>query len=149
MALVLGVSLAAIWPTSIFQVNGISIHQDRRCPGPHYRRRAGDNGEGRHDDLISRAQPQCGHGRFQRRRAVATATPYLRPTRRANSSSNWRTNGPSEEIHPVSMHFCKYRHSLPCNKGSLTGMNSDICYSLSVWESIGLPVNLVLSRSPA
>src|SRR5206468_1161141 len=47
---------------------------------------------------------------------LQTDTPYFRPTWDANSSSNLRTNGPSEDIHPVSMHSKRYFFSLPSNE---------------------------------
>src|ERR1700730_4993668 len=52
---------------------------------------------------------------------LQTATPCLRPTRAANSCSNPRTNGPSEDIQPLSIHSARYRFSLPSSNGSLTG----------------------------
>src|SRR3984893_2604362 len=52
---------------------------------------------------------------------LQTAMPCLRPTRAANSCSKRRTNGPSEDIQPVSIHSARYRFSLPSSNGSLIG----------------------------
>src|SRR6185312_15973884 len=72
------------------------------------------------------SSPRC---RFKAATAASSATepfdtaiPYLRPTFAANFCSNWVTNGPSEEIHPVSMHSATYFFSFPSNSGVLTGM---------------------------
>src|ERR1035438_6387515 len=54
---------------------------------------------------------------------LQTAMPYFRPTRFAIPSSRRCMNGPSEEIHPVSMHSARYFFSLPSSNGSFTGMN--------------------------
>src|SRR2546430_5527750 len=55
---------------------------------------------------------------------LQTAMPCLRPTRLANSSSNLRVKGPSEEIQPESRHSFKYWRSLPFRSGSLTGIGN-------------------------
>src|SRR5579872_6750855 len=53
---------------------------------------------------------------------LATAIPYLRPTREANWVSNFSTKGPSEEIQPESMHSFKYFFSFPLSRGSFTAI---------------------------
>src|SRR5689334_5791102 len=53
---------------------------------------------------------------------LQTAIPCRRPAAWAMRSSNRLTNGPSEEIQPVSMHSLRYFLSLPSSKGSLTGI---------------------------
>jgi hypothetical protein len=53
---------------------------------------------------------------------LQTATPCLRPATLAIPSSSLLTKGPSEEIHPVSIHSMRYCFSLPSNTGSLTGI---------------------------
>src|SRR5687767_14444804 len=53
---------------------------------------------------------------------LATATPYLHPTRAANSFSKRSTKGPSDEIQPESMHSFRYFFSLPSKSGLFTGM---------------------------
>jgi hypothetical protein len=56
----------------------------------------------------------------------ATATPYARPHRAAMPRSNLSTNGPSDEIQPLSMHWARYVFSFPFSSGSLTGMNDRV-----------------------
>src|ERR1700756_3425583 len=55
-----------------------------------------------------------------------TATPCRCPEMAAIPSSSFRTNGPSEDIQPVSTHSAKYLASLPLNTGSLTGIIRDL-----------------------
>src|ERR1700761_9556489 len=55
---------------------------------------------------------------------LQTATPHLRLTRAEKARSNFSTNGPSEEIQPVSRHSLRYLFSLPSSNGSLTAMKS-------------------------
>ena len=52
-----------------------------------------------------------------------TAIPYFLPTVALIFFSKSFTNGPSEDIHPVSIHSHKYFFSLPFNNGSFTGIN--------------------------
>src|SRR6266511_2812690 len=75
-----------------------------------------------------------------------TATPCAQPINCANPTSSLLTNGPSEEIQPVSMHSDKYFFSLPSRIGRLTGIMGGYLY-LSFPGSTA--VNRVLSLSPA
>ena len=53
-------------------------------------------------------------------------TPYFRLTFLLKDSSNFSTNGPSEETHPVSTNYIKRSFSLFPKEGSFTGMNLSI-----------------------
>src|SRR5262245_35142939 len=53
---------------------------------------------------------------------LQTATPCAQPISLAKSASSLLTNGPSDEIHPVSMHSIRYFFSLPSSNGRLTGI---------------------------
>jgi hypothetical protein len=53
---------------------------------------------------------------------LQTAIPCFTPRKEARFFSNLRTNGPSEETHPVSTHFFKYFASLPDKENSLIGI---------------------------
>ena len=55
-----------------------------------------------------------------------TATAYFLSTFSAKVFSNLLTKGPSEEIHPVSIHSLRYFFSFPLSSGSFTGINSII-----------------------
>ena len=78
---------------------------------------------------------------------LQTAIPYFLPTRFAKFSSSLFTNGPSEDIHPVSIHSERYFFSFPFSSGSFTGIKSFIYFTIVL--SLFIPVNLVLSSSPA
>ena len=109
----------------MFQVTGSLSTSTGVAPARTIWRGAGDDGEGRQDDLVAGADAQRGDRRVQRRRAVADGDAMLAPhARRRTASSNRLTNGPSEEIQPVSMHSARYFFSLPSSRGSLTGMKS-------------------------
>src|SRR5215831_5868262 len=51
-----------------------------------------------------------------------TATPCVQPISFAHPASSFFTNGPSEEIQPVSMHSARYFFSLPSRSGRFTGI---------------------------
>jgi len=51
---------------------------------------------------------------------LLTAIPNFLPTCAENCSSNFLTNGPSEEIQAVSMHSARYFFSLPSIRDSFT-----------------------------
>mgnify|MGYP000518105454 CR=1 FL=1 len=62
---------------------------------------------------------------------LVTATACCLPTNLAILVSKDLTNGPSDEIQPVSIHLFKYSFSLPSRTGSLTGMKDPvICFDL-------------------
>ena len=54
------------------------------------------------------------------------AIPYFLLIFLLNSNSNFSTNGPSDEIHPVSMHSLISSFSLSPIEGSFTGINLSI-----------------------
>src|SRR5215469_9836195 len=56
-----------------------------------------------------------------------TAIPYRCPAMAVIPSSSFRTNGPSDDIQPVSTHSAKYLASFPFSSGSLTGIILDKC----------------------
>src|SRR6266446_5132854 len=51
-----------------------------------------------------------------------TATPCAQPISCATPASSLLTNGPSDEIQPVSMHSARYCFSLPSRSGRFTGI---------------------------
>src|SRR5262249_1853355 len=53
---------------------------------------------------------------------LLTAMPCAQPISLEKPVSSFLTNGPSEEIQPVSMHSFKYFFSLPLSSGRLTGI---------------------------
>src|SRR6516162_1485730 len=77
---------------------------------------------------------------------LQTATPYAQPISCANPISSLLTNGPSEEIQPVSTHSARYFFSLPSSTGRLTGI---MCSYLKFSFGGNSAANLVLSASPA
>src|SRR5262245_46055852 len=74
---------------------------------------------------------------------LQTAIPDWRFTLAARVFSNWSTNGPSDEIQPVSIHWARYFFSLPSSSGSLTAMYSRLS-AAGVWAVLGTYANPAL-----
>ena len=118
-----GVIAAATCSGTISRCRGL-----RRPPqggtGANDGRGAGDNREGGKDHLVSGSELEGSHGDVEAALPLAQAMPCWRPTRRLKASSNWLTNGPSDEIQPVLRHSINSSFSRSPITGSLTGMKS-------------------------
>ena len=121
MARVRSVILASICATSMFQVSGSLSTSTGFAPARTIC--------AMHETIVNAGMITSSPGPIPSASTAAssaavplhTAMPCLRPTRAAKRSSNCLTNGPSEEIQPVSMHSIRYFFSLPSSSGSLTG----------------------------
>ena len=126
MALVFEVILDSICETSIFQVCGQQSTTTGTAPARTMA--AAQEIMVKLGKITSSPTPICKAATATSSAAdpLLTAIPYWRPTFMANSSSNRLTNGPSEEIHPVSIHSIRYCLSVPSRQGSLTGIGSTL-----------------------
>src|SRR5262245_29275081 len=66
---------------------------------------------------------------------LLTAMPCAQPISLENPASSFLTNGPSEEIQPVSMHSFRYFFSLPSSSGRLTGIM--FLLEIQLWRQLG------------